>query len=368
MTAGFIATPAARAVSYTLTSMVPAGFYTSGEDNYPAINDLGQVASIGYDAQGGEQIGLSNGTTTLGMVPPAAYGSIGSALWLNNAGQVTTRSYSDILSGATNAIAPLPNNTGWTLNYDALGAANVPNSPVAWVGYQSSARALYITTGAQSQLLLTNGSLYEDIFAPFINPAGTVCYTVQLAKTTNTAIYTTNGTTTRLVAASSGTPNSIDIGLGLDNAGDVLWRENLGDHVNSRLWITSPTGTNTLVADTTGGYASFGDPYTNSASLSGNGKVAFVATLKNGLVGVFTGADPVANKVLEQGDPLFGGTAGAVFSIGSDGLNSSGSIAFLANTQNGSFVVRADVTPEPATLLALSPAVFSLLKRRRKPA
>jgi hypothetical protein len=247
---------------------------------------------------------------------------------------------------------------------DSVAAANVMNSPIAWTGYISTNRALFVTTtSGVSQMLATNGSTYDEIFNPFINAAGTVCYTAQFTHSSTTAVYTTDGTTTRTIALTAPTDSNV-IGLGIDNNGDVLWRERLANG-SSKLWLTSTAGINTLIADTNGAYSSFSDAYSSASSLTGSMNIAFAATLKNGAVGIFTGPDPVADKVIEQGDSLFGGTVGQVISLGSDGINDQGSVAFIANTQTGNYVVRADPIPEPVGL-ALTMCVGGWLVARRR--
>lgn len=351
---------------YAFTSMVPAGFYTSGAGNGPAINNLGQVASYGYANNSDEQIGLSNGTQTVGLLNPLAIGdSLGAGMWLNDAGQVTARSDGTILIATTSSVGTLPNTTGWALDDDNFAAANIPNSPVAWTGYQGDAWGLFLTSFSGTTRTLAT-STASDFFFPYVNASGTVCYDTQTG--TQTAIYATNGTTTRTVATSSSADVSV-IDKGIDNNGDVLWQENLTNG-NEDLWLTSPGGTNSLVANTTGAYAQFSDPYAFSAGLSPSGQIAFIATLKNGNVGIFTGPDPVADKVIEEGDPLFGGTVGFVLSIGPECINDNGSLAFVANTESqGQFqdyVVRADPVPEPATLAVAISGFLLMLRQRRE--
>ena len=363
-------TSPANALTYTFTSMVPSGFYTNGASNYPAINDLGQVASIGAADSSHQQVGLSDGSQTIPLLStaPNTNYSVGAQLWLNNAGQATTNSFatfssttSTIVTASAGSTTTLPYPSGYWVNYGDFAAANVPNSPIVWDSYGAS-QSLFLTTGAVTQTLAVTGSTYGSFSTPYINAAGTVCFTSQTG--TQTSVYSVTGGTIKRVSQSSNT----SIGFGIDAAGDILWKEFLPGS-NSRLWLTSPAGANTLIADTTtSAFSSFTDAYTNSISINDAGHLAFVATLKNGKVGVFTGPDPVANKVLEQGDPLFGGIAGSVFSIGSDALNNTGSIAFLANVQNqpGNFVIRADIaTPEPASLMLLAAAAPFLLTRRR---
>ncbi len=347
---------------YTFTNMVPTGFYNSGPGNFPAINNLGQVASWGYANGNYMQIGLSNSTQTVGLLNPTAYSSVGAGMWLNDAGQVTTRANAaTFLVATTNSVTVVPNSTGWTLDDDNFAVANELNSPIAWVGYQGPARTLFLTSGSTTQTLATSGTTYSELFSPFINTSDTVCYTAQFGN--QTAIYTTNGITNRTIAITSATDSSV-IGKGIDSSGDVLWQENLTNG-SEDLWLTSPAGTSTLIADTTGAYANFSDPYSFSPALSPSGKIAFIATLKNGNVGIFTGEDAVADKVIEQGDLLFGGTVGSVLSIGSEGINNNGSIAFIVNTQSQDYVVRADLVPEPASLLVLVEGSGLLILRRR---
>ncbi len=362
------ATSPAHALTYTLTSMVPAGFYTSGASNYPAINDLGQVASIGYSDGNQQQIGLSDGTQTFPLLAAPPF-SVGPQIWLNNAGQVITNTFatgssttSSIVTAGIGSLSILNYPTGATVDDEGdFATTKLPNAPIVWVSFNGD--ALYLTSGSSTQILVTSNTTFGYFSHPYINAAGTICFTSQTG--TQTSVYSITGGTIKRVSQSSRT----SIGLGIDAAGDILWREYLGNpgSAAARLWLTSPAGSSTLIADTTtGAFSGFSDPYTTSVSINDAGQIAFVATLNNGKVGLFTGPDPVADKVLEQGDPLFGGIAGSVFSIGSDALNNNGSIAFLANNQNQSFVIRADIaTPEPASLTLLAATTPLLLKRRR---
>jgi hypothetical protein len=351
---------------YTYTSMLPADYYTTSAANYVAINNLGEVASIGYINGNDQQIAISNGSQTIGILNPPADNSLGEDIWLNDAGQVVARSDSTIFTAAQGSYSPLNDTTGYVLNDDNFVAANVTNSPIAWVGYNpvNFSRDLFLTSGTTTRTLATTGSAYSDIYYPYMNASDTVCYTTEASTSTQTSVFVTNGTTTRTIAVASSNDRDIEAD-GIDNNGDVLWNEYLTNG-NQNLWLTSPTGTNTLIANTTGAYQSFSDPYSFAATLSPSGQVAFIATLKNGNVGIFTGSDPVADKVIQEGDPLFGGTVGSVISFSPQGLNDNGSLAFLADTQNGSYVVRADPVPEPASCAVLVAGNMLLMIRGRR--
>jgi len=84
-------------------------------------------------------------------------------------------------------------------------------------------------------------------------------------------------------------------------------------------------------------------------TINNENTVVFGASLNTGEYGIFTGADPINDKVIATGDPLFGST---VTSLNfSNGLNNSGQIAFLAELADGTegiFVAEPEpLEPEP---------------------
>jgi hypothetical protein len=111
--------------------------------------------------------------------------------------------------------------------------------------------------------------------------------------------------------------------------------------------FTSRGGAVTTVADSTGRYSTFGRP-----SLNDLGKIVFTADLDefapNGLPiqGVFTGPNPVADKVLQAGDRYEGVTVTSVFTC-SEALNNLGQVVMTVQSENPetfevrSFIVRA---------------------------
>jgi hypothetical protein len=105
--------------------------------------------------------------------------------------------------------------------------------------------------------------------------------------------------------------------------------------------IFTSNGTSlTTIADTSGLFQALGDPAINNS-----GTVAFLGQLGTGVTGIFTGADPIADKVIAVGDTLFDSRV-ASLNFFNKGLNNSGQLAFLARLENGiSAIFRAD--PEP---------------------
>ncbi len=103
------------------------------------------------------------------------------------------------------------------------------------------------------------------------------------------------------------------------------------------------TGIIQLIADTTGPFASFGNVAINEF-----GQVVFDARFDvTNDTGIFTGADPVANRVIGAGDFLFGEAVSFV-DLGLDAFNDAGAIAFSALTGTGdgfNKIVRANLGP-----------------------
>ena len=120
----------------------------------------------------------------------------------------------------------------------------------------------------------------------------------------------------------------------------------------------------TNIADSTGIFAPSGGPVgvgigSGPLSINNNGTGAFRGGLDNGRVGVFTGPDPVADKVIASNEPLFGSTLVGVIPgtsqhSGAIDINDSGQIAFhyeLADGRQGIAVA----TPTPASAATPTP-------------
>jgi hypothetical protein len=94
--------------------------------------------------------------------------------------------------------------------------------------------------------------------------------------------------------------------------------------------------------------------------------VVFEGVLDNGLRGIFAGPDPIADKVIADGDSLFGSTVRQVEFLGDGGMNNRGDVAFhyeLADLRVGIAVAKA--VPEPTAAALLWIAVLVACRRRR---
>jgi hypothetical protein len=155
-----------------------------------------------------------------------------------------------------------------------------------------------------------------------------------------------NGTFTRVVDSNAGEFAVGDPSLNLFGVVAFTGSRFVGDTQVLGIF-TSRGGRVTTVADSTGAYSSFGEP-----SLNDFGKVVFTADLDEfspaGLPvqGVFTGPNPVRDKVLQVGDTYEGVSISSVFTC-AEGLNDLGQIVMTVQSENPdtfelrTFVVKA---------------------------
>ena len=118
--------------------------------------------------------------------------------------------------------------------------------------------------------------------------------------------------------------------------------------------IVAPDGTFTTI----GGEGQPGSPAINNA-----GAIAFYSGFgeyPNNTYGVYTGSNPVADKVIAKGDPLFGATATGM-SVFGGGMNDRGEIVFKYSVSGGRYgIAVARPVPEPASLWPLALAALAM--------
>ncbi|MEQ9481164.1 DUF7453 family protein [Coleofasciculus sp. F4-SAH-05] len=179
-----------------------------------------------------------------------------------------------------------------------------------------------------------------------INNQGTVAFKAFLYAGVS-GIFTVNGDLTTPIADTHFDPFSNFGTLSLNDADTLAFAASLDNGTEGI--FTSNGGSFTTIADTSGGFSSFSG-LVNAATINNNGTVAFGAQLDTGEYGIFTGSDPVSDKVITIGDPLFGST---VTSLGfsNQGFNDAGQVAFLAQLADGSSgIFLADPDPNAVVL------------------
>jgi hypothetical protein len=189
---------------------------------------------------------------------------------------------------------------------------------------------------------------------PTINDSGTVAFQAV------DSIYTTNGGT----AISVIDPTSfisLDSFVSINNSGTVVFAGDFtteaGNVYTARGGVfTARDGSLTTIATTD----TFLDFY--SVAINDRGTVVFSAEIGGGIgggIGLFTGSDPITDKVIAVGDEFFGSTI-SYLSFYREGLNNSDQIAFYAQLANGTSGIylaerrsEPQPVPEPSSVLSI---------------
>ena len=223
--------------------------------------------------------------------------------------------------------------------------------------HPSGRRAFSPATAARFRRLPILIEGFVDLGIPAINDSGAVAYFARRQENPSSwrgYVYYQEVGQPREILLESAFPN-IGRDLAMNNSGQILVTYSGALSIVSRQGVTT-------IADTTG----FFDGFTSrERSINDNGDVVFAAEMDNGAKGIFVGPDALADRVLIEGDSLFGGTIDELY-VSYD-LNNAGQIAFYYALDTGiSGIAVATPVPEPGLGSVLIAALISLAAARRR--
>ncbi len=279
------------------------------------INNKGSVAFIATQSNGG--------------------GAVDKRIFSSQDGSFTTRakvSYNGRY-GPVTLIADLN-------NQDELGYLNINRSFSSSGPYGTT--TLVLTKDNQPDVTIASASInpsspantpFSSIDAFAFNNVGEVTFAATRSDRT-AAIFTQHDDGPTSIVETNASA------LATNDKGDLVLSS--GDAIRS---FDRTTSTLSTIADPTNSSLK---AFSNLA-INNNNKVAFTATLKSGEKGIFTGADPVADKVIATGDSLAGSTVTNLSFLRS-GLNNNNQIAFSVQLADGTQgIFRAEpVTQTPS--------------------
>jgi hypothetical protein len=357
----------AQAVEYTFTKIADTA---GGFESFawcPAINDQGTVAFAAELDNGQYGVFTGNGGPTItaaALAGPFDYFDPGE-IWINSAGQVAF--FGELYAGIE-GIYRVDAGTITTIADDSdgfdefLGASINDDGTVAFAATGDVSGVFAGTGGSLAEIARYGDSpvawdYFRHSSTPVINNAGTVAFFAELTNGRR-AICTGDGSSVSVVVDTSG---SFDEFIRfsrcpINDSGVIAFAADLDNGTSGVFTIDN--GTVTTIVDTSSGVFYHGDSVAGGfydVMISDSGLVAFGGRLQDsGSRGIFTGPDPIADKVILQGDSLDGSTLTFLNYYG-QGLNERGQIAFYAWLEDGRVgIYVATPVPEPATLTLLA--------------
>lgn len=344
-----LASQEAGATTFTFTKIAD----TTGSFSFlqpPSINNKGKVAFEASLDAGGEGIFTGSGgqITTITDTKKFATTTTGplsfSVPSINDRGTVAFTAvrrtieanvFVGIFTGNGGPLTTIVDASG---PYNSFGPPSLNNAgKVAFNGQQRGVgNGIFTGTGNGNPITTianTSGS-FVNFNSLSINDSEQVAFEASLKNTGNGVFIASNGITT--IADTSG-PFRYFVGASINNEGAVAFRAGLQDQTSERIVIARGS-TLTTVAESN---ISSGKPFVrfqSTPSINKVGMVAFEAFLGGGKNGIFTGPNPLADKVIASGDSLFGSTVTTVDFLQS-GLNDAGQVAFVAKLADGTQVI-----------------------------
>lgn len=341
----FISEPA-PVKGYTFTKIADTSGAFSSFDGHPAINDQGTVVFNAREDDGSAGIftGSGGATTTIADTDGAFSGFPVGDPEINNSGTVVFAAFPD--AGGVGVFSNSGGTTTTIVSGQGYGFQDVDINNKGTIAFSGALEgggitSLYFTNngvttkiaGPNSPISSIEGSGINNVFNLDINDSDAVIFRA-VTDSSNVGIFTiNNGVATKISDTSDG-------GIAINDAGTVVFDR--GDSI-----FINGNGVTTTFVDTSGPFNSVQSPVINN-----NDTVVFAGQLDEDAgtydYGIFTGSDPINDKVIAPGDTLNGSTVQFIDPILSDnGLNNLGQIAFTATFTDGTEAIyRAD----PVTL------------------
>lgn len=329
-------TAGVSAQSYTFTNIADTGGLFS-DFEVPSINAGRTVAFFAELSAGGEGIftGSGGAITTIADTDSGPFAGFGPVPTINASGTVAFHAFptaggESLHTGSGGAITLVVDTSG---PFSSFGEPSINASGTVAVqgGPDTGGDGTYTFSGGTTTTIAeSGGEFFTFVGRPSINAAGTASFVAFTDDGDEEGVFIGNGGPITTIAHTTG-PFALLLGSNpsINDSGTVAF---LAPTDAGAFGIfTGNGGATTPIVDASGPFFGFGDP-----ALNADGTVAFAATFDNPGVGggIFIGDDPVADKVIQIGDPLFGSTVTLLF-FAKAGLNDDGDVAFGYTLDNG---------------------------------
>lgn len=376
-----IASPAVAA-EYTYTNIADdTGTFESF--GTPRINNFGQVSFSAHHDGIANGVYRSDGTTITTIADSTGPVKIfGADTDINDAGQVAytgTSSFAveGVFRGSGGAVTTIADTSGSLGHIDPTIRMNNAGLVAFVAAGEGSTAAGFVLTGSGGTLNVIGGSDFtlqsSSIYGAEINNPGTVSFGkshVVLGPGfppsvigIMASIEVSDGATGAVVTDLNGPYEGFSTRAPINDAGHMIFTAvpDGSGGTTSQIALFDGTGFQTLVDTADGQFTTITQTELNAAD-----HFAFFGTATGNLNGIFTGPDALADRVVIEGQSLFGSTlTGTQFALG--GMNDVGQIVFrygLADGRTG--IAIATPVPEPVSAIGLASASFGLMLRRRR--
>jgi hypothetical protein len=347
----------------------------------PALNVGGTVAFRTSLDAGGQAIYTGNGgaLTSVADTLSGPYGGFGDPV-INGGGSVAFRAGTSngqgifrFDGGPTTTIAATVPAGGQFVILDSSSLSINAGGRVSFTGEMfGGPLGVFASGGGPTTTIAAAGGAFQS-FGGFtsINDAGTVAFRAVLPGPNAAGVFAGDGGPVTTIADSNG-PFTGQFGTpAINAAGTVAFAA--GRDAGGVGIFTGAGGPVTTVLDSSGLYQSF---FTNTSSgdlgIDAQGRIVFAA-LGGGGQGLFSGPDPVLDKVIVLGDTL-DGSAVNFLAFYQNGVNAGSQVAFFVGLDDGrTGIFRADLAavPEPTSLvlslIGIAAGMWSFRRGARRP-
>jgi hypothetical protein len=349
---------------------VPPSINGQGTAAFTATRHLDPEGRLGYFTSNGQSIatiavdGQSIAGATLGLYHRTlAFNDAGTVAFF---GYLNDTSRGGVFAGNGGPLAiigpPPPPNDASTPRY--MSAEDITNSGVVLMTHGLAAGSdLYLGQGGTPFPLYVSGSfssggLTVGVFGGgSVNDAGTAAFVAGREPGVYFGVFRGSGGAVTNIADTQSHGGFYISSFGstsINNLGVVAFDAipaSPSGLAGVRGIYTGSGGPITTIATATGPFLELG-PF--GPSINDAGTVGFEARLTAGGIGLFTGPDPLTDKVIASGDMLFGSRVTSV-RFGRFGLNNRGQFAFYASTENGrQGIYRADPVTTPVIVSSVA--------------
>jgi hypothetical protein len=344
--AAMLATPAMAQTRYRFTRIADSTAF--GELREPvALNDRGQVSFVTTLPTGVTGVFVGSGGAVTVVADTSRDFSTFGAPGINGRGQVTFFGNKIVRSGfyaGTGGSTPLIENHGAIQAF----VGEIYSSPS---GSWSAGHAVLRLPGFQQEIVLLDGgrpsrvadtsglfgTLDQD---PRVNSSGKIAFH-GTRRDGSDGIFVGRGGALATIADSSAVFAFFLDSPAINDRGQVLFQAILNDvNGTTGLFLASRGEISTLL-DSTGSFVGFG----RAPGINARGEIAFQGTTSDpNVVGIFTGGDPVADRVIGVGDVIDGSTVSSFGPLAFDSaINNRGQLAFIIGLADGrTGIYRAD--------------------------